>query len=116
MLLASAAALASPAGHGPALAAPDELTVDELVTRALADNPDMRAVRLEVEAAEGRLRQAGLRPNPLLDLGGQKATSPDNNLTVGVTVPLDLNGRKEGRVGVAEREVEVKRAQVRDRE
>src|SRR5262249_38702149 len=63
-----------------------------------------------------RLRQAGLRPNPMLDLGGQKAISPDNNLTVGVTVPLDLNGRKQGRVGVAERDVGIKRAQVRDRE
>ncbi len=98
------------------VAAQDAITVDELVTRALADNPDIRAVRLEVEAAEGRLRQAGLRPNPMLDLGGQKAISPDNNLMVGVTVPLDLNGRKEGRVGVAGREVEMKRAQVRDRE
>ena len=44
----------------------------------------------------------------MLELGGQKALSPDNNLMVGVTLPLDLNGRKEGRVGVAEREVELK--------
>src|SRR5215475_5679010 len=97
-------------------AAEDEVTVDELVTRALTENRELQAARLEIEAAEGRLRQAGLRPNPTLELGGQRAVSPDSNLTVGVTVPLDLNGRKEGRVGVAEREVEVKRAQVRDRE
>ncbi len=65
------------------LAAPaSELTIEELVTRALADNPDLRAGRAEVDAAGGRLRQAGLRPNPELDLGGQKALSPDNNLTV----------------------------------
>src|SRR5256712_12342844 len=93
-----------------------QATVDELVSRALADNPDLRAVRAEVDAAVGRLRQAGLRPNPMLELGGQKALSSDNNLTVGVSVPLDLNGRKEGRVGVAEREVELKRAQARGRE
>jgi cobalt-zinc-cadmium efflux system outer membrane protein len=116
MRLVCAVAPAPAAGQGPAFAAPEELTVDELVARALADNPEMRAVRLEVEAAEGRLRQAGLRPNPTFDLGGQKAISPDSNLSVGVTVPLDLNGRKEGRVGVAEREVDLKRAQVRDRE
>ena len=114
MLLGGALALA--AGSGPALAALEELTVDELVARALADNPELRAVRLEIEAAEGRLRQAGLRPNPTLDLGGQKALSSDSNLSVGMTVPLDLNGRKEGRVGVAERDVELKRAQVRERE
>src|SRR5438046_5995623 len=89
-----------------------EITVDELVTRALADNPDLKAVRADVDAAVGRVRQAGLRPNPMLDLGGQKALSPDNNLTVGLSLPLDLNGRKEGRVAVAERELDIKRAQV----
>jgi cobalt-zinc-cadmium efflux system outer membrane protein len=93
-----------------------ELTVDELVARAIADSPDLRATRAEVDAAVGRLRQAGLRPNPMLDLGGQKALGPDNNLMIGLTVPLDLNGRKEGRVGVAERELQMKRVQVRDRE
>src|SRR6266446_34877 len=93
-----------------------EVTVDELVARALIDSPDLRAARAEIEAAVGRLQQAGLRPNPMLELGGQKALSPDNNVTIGLTVPLDLNGRKEGRVGLAERELEMKRAQVRDRE
>lgn len=105
---------------GVALAQPPgasiDLTVDELVSRALADNPDLRATRAEVEAASGRLRQAGLRPNPMLELSGQKAVSPDNNLMIGLTVPLDLNGRREGRVGVAERELAMKIAQVRDRE
>jgi cobalt-zinc-cadmium efflux system outer membrane protein len=93
-----------------------ELTVDELVARALTDSPDLRAARAEIDAAVGRLQQAGLRPNPMLELGGQKALSSDNNVTIGLTVPLDLNGRKEGRVGVAERELQMKRAQVRDRE
>src|SRR5437867_11192985 len=92
------------------------VTVHELVARALTDSPDPRAARAEIDAAVGRLQQAGLRPNPMLELGGQKAVSPDNNLTIGLSVPLDLNGRKEGRVGVAERELQMKRAQVRDRE
>ena len=90
--------------------------MDEIVARALGDNPELRAARTEVEAAAARLRQAALRPNPTLDLGGQKALGPDNTLTVGLTVPLDLNGRKEGRVGVAERELEFRRLQVADRE
>jgi len=92
-------------------------TVDELVARALADNPELAAARAEVDAGRGRLRQAGLRPNPMLDLAGQQNVSgPDNNVSVGVTLPLDLNGRKEGRVAVAEREVELKLAQLADRE
>jgi len=98
----------SPEGH---------VTVAELVARALADNLELRAARAEIDAARGRLRQAGLRPNPMLDLAGQQnVAGPDNNVMVGVTVPLDLNGRKEGRVAVAERELELKWAQVADRE
>ena len=72
-----------------------ELAVDEWVALALGGNPELRAARTEVEAAAARVQQAALRPNPMLDLGGQKAISPDNNLTIGLTVPLDLNGRKE---------------------
>ncbi len=100
----------SPPASGP-------VTVDQMVERAVADNPELRAMRAEVDAARGRLLQAGLRPNPMLDLGGQANVSgPDNNVTVGLSIPLDLNGRKAGRVGVAEREIDMKQAQVSDRE
>ena len=93
-----------------------ELTIDDVVVRALADNPELRGARADVDAAVGRLRQAGLRPNPELDLGGQRALSSDNNLTVAVRLPLDLNDRKGGRVAVAEQELELKRRQLADRE
>jgi outer membrane protein, heavy metal efflux system len=94
-----------------------EMTVDELVDQALRQNAELAAVRAEVDAAVGRLRQAGLRPNPMLDLAGQQNVSgPDNNVSVGLVVPLDLNGRKDGRVGVADRELAMKRAQLGDRE
>jgi cobalt-zinc-cadmium efflux system outer membrane protein len=92
------------------------VTVDALVTQALSENPELRAARAEVEAAQGRRLQAGLRPNPMLDLSAQQnVTGPDQNLNVGVTLPLDLNGRKAGRIGVAERELDVKEAQVANR-
>ena len=97
-------------------AAPASLTVEQLLDRAVSDHPDLRAARLDVEAAEARVLQAGLRPNPMLDLGAQKAFGPDNNLTIGLTLPLDLNGRKEGRVGFAQAEVVVRRAQLAERE
>jgi len=108
-------------GTGEAVAqtpsAPEQLTVDQLVERAVADNPELLAMRAEVDAARGRLRQAALRPNPMLELGGQQnVAGPDSNVSVGLSIPLDLNGRKAGRVGVAEREIEVKQAQVSERE
>jgi cobalt-zinc-cadmium efflux system outer membrane protein len=91
-------------------------TVQALVAEALRTHPELQAARLEIDAAAARVEQAGLRPNPTLDLGGQKALGPDTNLTVGLTLPLDLNGRREGRVGLAERERELKRAQLAERE
>jgi len=110
LLVASRGAVAQ-APHGIG-----EVTVDDLVTRALADNLDLQATQAEVDAAHGRFQQAGLRPNPMLDLGVQKnVAGPDNNLTASVTLPLDLNGRKAGRIGVAAGELEMKRAQVADR-
>ncbi len=97
-------------------ASPGALTVDAVVTQALSENPELKAARAEVEAARGRLLQAGLRPNPLLDVSAQQnVTGPDNNLTVGVTLPLDLNGRKARRVNVAEGELAMKEAQVSNR-
>ena len=81
------------------------------------ENPELQAARAEVEAARGRLIQAGLRPNPMLDVGFQKTvTGPDNNITAGVTLPLDLNRRQAGRLGVAERELALKQAQIAERE
>ncbi len=93
------------------------LTLDELVERGLAENPELRAARTEIEAAKGRLRQAGLRPNPMLELSGtQNVTGPDNMQMIGFSWPLDLGGRKGARVSVAERELAVKQTQVADRE
>lgn len=117
VLLVGLAVLIPRAVHAQAHSVTGEFTIDELVMRVLVDNPELRAVRAEVDAARGRLLQAGLRPNPMLDLGAQQSvTGPDNDILVGVTLPLDLNRRKEGRVGVAERELEMKESQVADRE
>jgi cobalt-zinc-cadmium efflux system outer membrane protein len=111
VLLVAVRGVVAQAPHGTGA-----VTVDDLVARALADNPELHATQAEVDAARGRLQQAGLRPNPILDLGVQQnPVSTDNNLTAMVTVPLDLNGRKAGRIGVATGELEMKRVQVADR-
>ncbi len=95
----------------------NSVTADGLVARALTANPELRAARAAIEAAKGRLRQAGLRPNPMLDLSGtQNATGTDNMQMIGLSWPLDLGGRKDARVAVAARELAVKQAEVADRE
>lgn len=114
----AAVILLSMASPGPAWSQPlaREITIDALVAEALQNHPELEGLRLEVDATGARVQQAGLRPNPMVDLGGQKALGPDNNVSVGVTLPLDLNGRREERVGVAERERDVRRAQLAERE
>jgi cobalt-zinc-cadmium efflux system outer membrane protein len=116
-LLMSMAGVAGGMGQAAEPRGAQAFSVDALVGLALAQNPELQAARAEVEAARGRLIQAGLRPNPMLDVGFQKTvTGPDNNVTAGVTLPLDLNRRQAGRLGVAERELALKQVQVAERE
>ncbi|MDQ3746970.1 MAG: TolC family protein, partial [Acidobacteriota bacterium] len=63
------------------------------------------------------LKQAGARANPRVDASGAKAlNTADNQLMVEGMLPLELGGRREARVRVAEREVEVREAALKERE
>lgn len=87
------------------------LTADEAVARALASNGELLAMREELEAARALVRQAGVRPNPRLDVSGAQAVNmTDRQLMFEGMLPLELGGRRASRVLVAEREVEVKEA------
>src|SRR5258706_8859904 len=92
-------------------------TESELVTRALAQNPTLAAVRQEIEMARGGVTQARLRKNPSLIVGGlQEVKGQDNRVSVGGTLPLELFGRRARRTEVAERKLEATRESVADRE
>jgi len=91
------------------------MTADDLVRYALEHNGDLQAARRMIAEARGRLRQAGLKPNPMLEASGaQVVNGPDNNLMIGIELPLEPGGRRRARVTVAERELEMKEAEVRD--
>ena len=92
------------------------LTLEAAVAQALQQEPSLRAVRTEADAAEGRRRQAQLRPNPTTSFGYQKEPGgSDNQTRVEIQWPLDLF-RKTGRVAVAERELDATRQAIADRE
>lgn len=100
---------------GPALSAVSEpMSLDEAVRRAVARDPQLQAEQEGVRAAQARVRQAGVRPNPEIGLdvenfagtGGQRSFS-GAELTLGVTQKVELGGKREARIGVAERSVEV---------
>jgi cobalt-zinc-cadmium efflux system outer membrane protein len=81
-------------------------TVEDLVTQALRTNGDILVSQQMVAAAQGNLVQARLRPNPSLDISGmQELAGPMNNFTVGASIPLELFGRRDRRVEVAQRAV-----------
>lgn len=65
--------LSSPAGGPPqAESAGRTLTLEELEKMALAHNPTLGQAEADVRAAEGRKRQAGLYPNPVVGYEGRE--------------------------------------------
>jgi len=94
------------------------MTADEAVAYALAHNAELQAARKEIEAAKAMVKQARLRANPMLDLEGTRQIPPgkDNTIMAGMSLPLELNGRRPARIAVAEREVEVRESEVANRE
>lgn len=93
---------------------------NELVRRALASNGELAAARLEIERARGRLRQAGLRPNPTLDFeqttGRFTGSNGETETSVGLAVPLELGGKRRKRIELAQAEFQAAEAEVADRE
>lgn len=86
-------------------------SVDDLVTLALANNLEVLAMRKEAEAGEALIRQARLRANPSLEVGGtrQLGGMGDNSLMVQGSLPLELGGRRSARINVAQKELEIRR-------
>jgi len=92
------------------------VTLGEAVTRALAQEPTLRATRTEVDVAKAERLQAALRANPTASLMQQ--TEPggtDSQSRFEVQWPLDLF-RRSGRVAVAEQELQATQHSVSDRE
>jgi cobalt-zinc-cadmium efflux system outer membrane protein len=75
---------------------------------ALRQNGDVLVMQQRVSAKQGDLVQARLRPNPTLDLSGmQEYRGPMNSFMVGASIPLELFGRRDRRIEVAERGISV---------
>jgi len=101
---------------GPAVGQPPaELRSDELVGRCADGQPRPHGGEDRGGGGGGPGAAGGTPAQPHARAGGQKAISPDNNLNVGLSLPLDSTV-EGGRVGVAERELDARRRQVADRE
>lgn len=96
------------------------ITSLDLVRRALASNGDLASARLEVERARGRLRQAGLLPNPVVEFehttGRWTGSSDEKEVTIGVLVPVELGGKRGSRIDLAQADFAAAEADVANRE
>jgi len=105
----------TPSSYSRFVSTVNGLTEKETIQYAVAHNGELAAARQMIAEARGRLRQAGFRANPMLDGGYQHAvTSSDNNLNLSAELPLELGGRRDARVAVAQREMELREAEVAD--
>jgi outer membrane protein, heavy metal efflux system len=92
------------------------LSLDQAITRALEQEPSLKAARSAIDVAQGMRQQAALRPSPSASFERrEEPAGTDNQTMVAVEWPLDLF-RKSGRVTVADREVAAAEQSVADRE
>lgn len=113
LLLTCALTAASAAAQQAATAVPStqdepsgELTLEQAVSLATSRSPEIAAGEREVRAREGRLLQAGARPNPELsgtteNLGGDVAKTGGIQTTLEIGQRLELGGDRAARVAAA---------------
>lgn len=95
----------------------DGRSADDLVRIAFDRNAELAALRKDAEAAQGLVGQARLRPNPSVSVSGaRQAGGMDNEIMVEGSVPLELYGRRNARLAVAERELELRKTAVAEKE
>ncbi|MFM8394470.1 MAG: TolC family protein [Acidobacteriota bacterium] len=94
-----------------------KLDIEAAVRFGLANHKGLAADRQQILAATGRLRQAGLKANPMIESSGLASITDAGmqNGVIGVTLPLEP-GRRERRIQLAERELQQKRQEIADRE
>ena len=92
------------------------ITLAEATTRALAQEPTLRATRTEVDVARGGQFQSGAHPNPTVSFMQQmEPGGTDSQTRIELQWPLDLF-RKTGRSAVADQELHAAEQGVADRE
>ena len=95
----------------------DGLTLEEAITLAMAQNPDLRAVQRGLPLSQARRITAGQWPaNPVLDLGSDSALpierGEDYAFRLGVSQEFELGGKRARRLEVAQANIERTKAAI----
>lgn len=99
---------------------PHGVDLDQLVQFALTRNADLTATRQRTLEAQGLLRQAGFRPNPVVETevtsGAATGSEGEREFSIGYAHTFELGGKRSKRVEVAESGVDIARLEILDRE
>jgi cobalt-zinc-cadmium efflux system outer membrane protein len=124
-VLGRGAALLVPAivcllSSAPRRAEAEPLALQQVVRYSLQNNVDLKSFREEKGIREAGQTRAGLLPNPTLELEGESGaltgSSSENSVSLGVSQEFLLSGKREKRLTLAERELELYRGQLADQE
>ncbi len=102
------------------LAETQKLALPQVVEFSLQNNGELKSFREEKGIRDAGKIRAGLLPNPTIELegatGALTGSSAENSLSLGVSQEFFLAGKRDKRLAIAERELEMYRWQVADRE
>lgn len=87
-----------------------------LTAQAWKDHPDLDLARAELATAQAGIRTAGARPNPAFGFGATKAEGVPQpwTLTYGLSIPVELGGKRRLRIRQAELQVQAAQLAVAD--
>lgn len=93
--------------------------VERLVDLAIERNRDLLATREKIQEAQAILRQAGVRPAPTLEVEGATGrplgTKGEEEYTAGYFYPIEMSGKREKRMQVAQQAVALAEAEYEER-
>jgi outer membrane protein, heavy metal efflux system len=104
----------------PVWAETQKLALTQVIEFSFHNNGDLKSFREEKGIRDAGKTRAGLLPNPTLELEGSTGaltgSGYENSLSLGVSQEFFLAGKREKRLTLAERELEMYRWQLADRE
>lgn len=96
------------------------LTLAEAIQLALQFSPELQAAERNLQASEGAVIQAGVRPNPELQALVEDTRAATRTTTVQISQPIELAGQRSARISAAQLsqaqvagELQARRIQVR---
>lgn len=104
----------------PVQAEEQALSLPQVIEYSLQNNGDLISLREEKGIRDAGKVRAGLFPNPVLDVeagtGALTGSSAENSLALGISQEFLLAGKRGKRTAMAERELDIYRWQLADRE